>query len=998
MPSVVRCLFVATVVVTACTTRSSALDPERTLTQCFQRIWQVQQGLPRGTIYAILQTSDGHLWLGTQAGLVRFDGVEFTSVPRWMGRLPSDTLWVRALCEDAQHRVWIATEGNGLFVLSDGVARRFAVRDDLPSDDVRALVADRDGVVWIGTSRGLARAERGRIVSGENAKQRSDSVNAICRAADGTIWIGGSGSPLRVWRDGHETPHPLKSIPERATVEALKCAADGTLWVGTTHGLVRLKDGEERLFTTADGLADNWIHCLAAGSNDCLWLGTEEGFTRLHNDTFESFRKRDGLSQSSVYVVAEDREGSLWVGTKHGLNQFCDRRTVPLTVKEGLPSNDTGPVLQDETGDIWVGTLGAGLVRVDGRKFTVLTTSDGMPSGTVLSLAAHDGELWVGTDRGVCRVRDRMVRDRFGRDDGLPSDSVLGLCCDKQGNVWAGTSVGLAQWRDGKFAPPAVADEALKLSIIALTGFHGESLFFATDEGGLYRLAGDSIETLVKHGSGRRNVSSLYEDPDGLLWMATRGDGLRMYDGSSLVDFTMKDGLYDDDLFGMVADDHGHLWIACSKGLFYVNRAQLRLVAKDRNQRLVSTPFSPLEALRTIECQDGVQPGVTKTMDGRIWFSTIRGLIFIDPQHLRRVLPPTPVVVEEVIVNGRSEQPDRLGKLGPGLTNLEFRYAALSFVSPSRMTYRYQLEGFDQDWIEAGSRHEAFYTNLPPGDYRFRVGADNVDETFHEITAPVAFTIRPQLYQRAWFLPLCGAVVVLAIWGGYRWRLRQVKQRMQVIVAERSRIARELHDTLMQGFSGVTMEMQALAAQLPSSQERSALEEIIADAGTCLRDARRSIAGLRHTDGDNSGLAMAIAQAARQIAEPHDVRLKLQLERAPLNLPADVQYNVLRIAQEAITNAVKHSNGRNIEVALERTVRELRLRVRDDGVGFDAEKANRNATGHYGLIGMRERANQIGGELHLSSAPGRGTTLMLVLPMNHSAGSAAVESPELYSN
>jgi signal transduction histidine kinase len=367
--------------------------------------------------------------------------------------------------------------------------------------------------------------------------------------------------------------------------------------------------------------------------------------------------------------------------------------------------------------------------------------------------------------------------------------------------------------------------------------------------------------------------------------------------------------------------------------------------------------------------------------DGRLWFSTIRGVIVVDPERLRRNAPPPPVVIEEVIVNGRSEHPGRIAQLPPGQKNLEFRYTGLSFLSPGRMTFRYKLEDFDRDWIDAGTRREAYYTNLPPGNYRFRVTASNVDATPNEAANPVAFTLAPHFYQRAGFIPLCAAAVALAAWLAYRLRVRRIKERLQAIVAERSRIARELHDTLLQGFSGVTMEMQALAARLPTSQERGTLEEIIRDAANCMREARRSVAGLRNapTAGE-SGFTAALSQCARQLTETRDVRLTLKLDRSPPKVPADVEYNLLRIAAEAIANSVRHSGSRTIEVALDQTPQRLRLSVKDDGSGFDSADIDIARAGHYGLIGMKERAAQIGAELHLDSEPGRGTTVHLTLP------------------
>jgi signal transduction histidine kinase len=450
----------------------------------------------------------------------------------------------------------------------------------------------------------------------------------------------------------------------------------------------------------------------------------------------------------------------------------------------------------------------------------------------------------------------------------------------------------------------------------------------------------------------------------------------------------VKDGLYDDDIFGVVADDRDDLWMACSKGIFSVNRTQLRDMAAGRIHHLTSSPFSPTDALRTIECTEGVQPALWRMRDGRIWFSTMHGLLVLDPGHLYRTLPPTAVLVEDMLVNGQNQASQPIAALPPGQNNIEFRYTALSFVSAPRISFRYRLEGFDRDWIEAGARREAFYTNLPPGDYRFRVAARGVDGTDNEAASPVTFTVLPYLYQRRWFIPLCGALAALLAWGGVQLRVRQVRRQMRAVLAERTRIARELHDTLMQGFSGVTMEMQALAARIPASPERGTLDEIIRDAGVCLREARHSLMGLRTPRSEPSGLATDIGRAARQMAEQRDIRLTLRLNETPRSLSPDVQYNLLRIAQEAVSNAVRHSRAGSIEVALDCTQRELSLSVKDDGVGLAAPDGHPDHAGHFGIIGMRERATDIGARFELASQPGQGTTVSVVLPTTSAGGFA----------
>ncbi len=965
---------------------AQALDPQRPLTQALLRIWQVQQGLPRAAIFSIRQTSDGYLWLGTQVGLYRFDGVRFVAVQGGPGRA-LDKLWIQDLCEDRNHNLWIATDDAGLIRMQGRTTSRLGRTEGLPSDHVRCLLVDRHGELWAGTDKGLARFQNGKFVVYQTDQGLpANDIRALSEAPDGTIWIATEGQHVCTWDGSKFKSMDFKSIPARGVINALLVSPDKTVWIGTTAGLVQYKGTQERCFTTADGLAHDLIYCLTPARDGGVWIGTKDGFSRLQGDHIESFRTRDGLSQSTVYTLCEDHEGSLWVGTKHGLNQFADRRTVPFTTSEGLPSNDTGPILQDQVGNVWVGTLGAGLARFDGRQFSnAATTQTGLVSNTVLSLAdGGDGLLWIGTDQGLCQMREGKIVDTFSMEQGLPSNVILSLTRDHSGTLWAGTTAGLAEFRDGRFARPEGDPSALQRPVQALINYRNQFLIAATEGGGLYQLADRNLSLLTDQLQTSHDIDAFYLDQENLLWTAIRGRGVGLFDGKKISQFSVKDGLYDDDIFGIAGDNEGRLWMACSRGIFSVGRDDLKKFAAGEINRLTSYPFSPTDAQRTIECQNGVQPAIWKMRDGCVWFSTIRGIIVLDPKRLGRKLPLPSIVIEDVRVNGQDENPRQVGHLPPGRTNFNFHYTALSFAAPSRITFRYKLEGFDTDWVDAGPRREAFYTNLAPGTYRFRVQAINADGSGNEAAYPVDFALEPYFYQTRWFIPLIAAGLAGIAWLAYRQRIRHIKSHLQVVLAERSRIARELHDTLIQGFSGVTMQMQALTARLRQSPERETLTEIIHDAGNCLSEARRSVAGLRNVQGDESGLAAAIAQAARQLTETRDIRLRLRLVSNPPQFSPDVEYNILRIVQEAISNVIRHSGATMIEVAMSCTPQQLTISIEDDGSGFDMDQYLEHVQpGHYGLIGMRERATQVGADISWRSVPRQGTTVTLTKPLSH---------------
>jgi signal transduction histidine kinase/ligand-binding sensor domain-containing protein len=732
-----------------------------------------------------------------------------------------------------------------------------------------------------------------------------------------------------------------------------------------------------RLLTTANGLADDVVLTLSESHDGAVFVGTSNGFDRIRGEEIESFKPRDGLSQSAVYAIFEDREGTLWAGTGHGLNQFLDGRATPYTTSEGLPSNDAGPVLHDHAGMTWVGTIGAGLARFDGHRFRTLTTRDGLASNTVIALAEDGiGDVWIGTNRGLSRIHAGVIQAALTTRDGLPSNDVRALSTDASGALWVGTTGGVAVYRHNVIERPA----GTRGPIAALGAASDGAMYVASDAGiEIYR--GDAAtltRTVIDDEPALHHVDAVYVDDDGVAWLGTGADGLLSIDHGTVSRYTVRDGLFDDSIYAVLSDDRGRLWMACSKGIFSIERAQLRRYRRGVSPKLTSTPYSPTDGLRTIECKPGIQPSAVETSDGQLWFSTTRGVLVLDAQSIDRRFESPPVAIEEITVNGEQIGRAGIGTLPPGRNNVTFRYTGLSYITPARITFRYMLEGFDTKWIDAGTRREAFYTNLPPGRFRFRVAGCNNGGDCREAAGAIAFSVQPRYYQRAWFIPLCLACAVLVVFIGYRLRIRRLRDQFALILAERSRIARELHDTLIQGFSGVTMAMQALAQRLPAGGERHTLEHIVDDAGASLRDARRSLSGLRSQA--EGGLCEALTQMSRQLTETRGVRVKLQLDDWHESLPAEVEYNLLRIAQEAVLNAVQHSGTRTVVVKLDRTTSRVRLVVEDEGSGSSGDKVIKAARGgHYGILGMRERAAHIGADLDVETAPGFGTAVSVTL-------------------
>jgi len=973
-----------------------AIDSQRALTQALLRKWQIQQGLPQPTITVVAQTSDGTLWLGTQAGLYQFDGVRFE--PALVTDGPSlDDLWINDLCEDSTGRVWIATRSEGLFSWRHGEVVNHAPLLGNFMRRVNCLMLDHSGQLWAGGEGGIAVYDRGTF----RRYQRSDGLNIqnikdIAQATDRSIWIGGDGRGLAVWKDQKfsDVPSAAKSV-----VNALLADSDGSIIAGTNFGVLRF-NGQAAPVRLAEKLREETVECLARTRDGVVWAGTRNGLSRLIGEEVESLGTKAGLTQSTVLTICEDHEGTLWVGTKHGLNQLTDRRTLPLTESEGLPTNDAGAIAQDPNGQIWIGTLGQGLAKYDGRRCAVVANRrPKLPSRSLLSLAATaDGGLWAGTKAGVFLWRDGQIVTQMSRPEGLPHHNVNALAIDDRGHLWIGTEKGLVVF-DGTSVKAPVDDPALAKSNVNALHDAGPKGVLCSTSNGVYLVHEGKATSLPGDEGWLRDVHTVEIGPEGEFWLAARGRGLMLVNGGEVAYFTVADGLFDDEIAGIACADDDSLWMGCSRGIFSVPRSSLLRFARGKHQGpLGGISLSISEAQRTVECQRNVHPAVFKARNGDIWFSTIHGVIAVDPKKLDGDFPPPRPVVKRLLVNGQPTSPDQPIVVSPGSLNLSLRYTSNSLSWPTRTTFRYQLLGFDKDWIYAGTRREAFYTNLSPGTYTFRVSAAGINQPWTDSTIPVQVTLRAAFWQTPWFPALLGLLALAGVSLFLRLRVLRVRTRMNAIVSERARIARELHDTLIQGFSGVTMQMQAVSAKVGDPELKTVINDVIADAGACLREARQSVAGLRNSMGTSMGLAAALEQTARQLTETRDVRLQLELPDSTPHLPVEVQFNLLRIAQEAITNATRHANARTIDVALTPKAGRLALRVHDDGVGFAVPERETPDQRHYGLIGMRERSRQISADLTIESKPGAGTTILVDLPLAGIEQSAPAAQPSTYDS
>jgi signal transduction histidine kinase len=951
----------------------AALDPSKSLTQYAHRVWGNEEGLFQPTVFSIAQTSDGFLWLGTEDSLIRFDGIHFRNFER-DGFPLFDHALIHNLETDAQGNLWIASLGAGVAKLGrNGSLVRYTAASGLPTNSVFCASPDVGGA-WFCTAQGLVRLDNDHLRTFTTADGLpGNRVRATCTAG-GVRWAAGidwglarlTGNRFEAYRDAHIKPGE--------NVTALYCASDGSVWAGMESGALRIRGGLSEKLTAGGGLADNSVTVIAEGPSGTIWIGSRDGISRYKDGEISVYRTRDGLSHSLVQSLFIDREGSLWAGTKDGLDQFTDSEVTPFTTHEGLPSNDAGPVIEDRSGRLWAGTLDSGLAWFDGRAFRTIRGGS-LLDRTVLSLALDtSGDLWVGTEKGVNRLRNGQVIAAYDTHDGLSGASVRTLAVDANGTLWAGTNGGIDRF-DGalfhtvSFEPPA------RSGVVALGAGRRVDLFASTGTPAFYLLQ-QGLWRPYRLDAAHPVDCYFSQLGERVLWMGTLGSGLLRWHDGKITPIRIKDGLYDNRIYSILADRKGNLWFGSSKGIFRIRERELNDFAEGRISAVTSIPFSTGQ-LR-FECQAGVQPAAAITRDGHLWFSTTSGIVMIDPEHAPAARMAPPAAITAVLINGRRVDPLSSFRLGPSERNVEIRYAALSFVRPERMTFRYILDGYERRWTDAGTRREAFFMNLPPGHFTFRVMALGANGVWSRTPAAIAFTVEPRLYQRAWFFPALAVLLASGIAALYRMRIRRLRGEFNVLLLERTRIARELHDTLLQGLSGITMQMQALWTGLPESSEKRKLGEIIRDAAQCSAEARRSLWGLRREAAPSAGLGSKLSALAREAVSSSPPQLALRIQPFQATVPPEAEHQICCIVREAIWNALRYSEASQLQVSANVVWGELRVVVEDDGIGFiDSHARN----GHFGISGMRERAMEIGAKFDIQSAPGAGTRVRLSLPL-----------------
>lgn len=766
-----------------------ALRPDRFVSQAVRRTWLAEEGLPQDSVLALARGRDGYLWLGTGEGLVRFDGVRFTVFNRRTTPvLPSNS--VAAILEDAEGRLWVGT-GRGL------VRREAAGFVPVPSElrlRVSALHRDRAGRLWVGTlGDGLWRLEANRLVPAEVASGRlGRRVRDIDEDSSGRIWIATEAGVAILAAGEHRLLTREDGLLSNDTF-ALLSDPDGTVWIGTQEGLQARRGDEWTHSAREPALRSEMIRSLHRDREGSLWIATQGGgIARLAGGRIENFSREDGLSGNDVEDIDEDPEGNLWLGLSGGgLVRLRDGKLVGFGRKEGLPADAVFSVYETRSGDMLLGTRGGGLARLGAGSAGPVETLPFLAKSVVTSTAEdRSGVLWVGTyGAGLARIENGNVRI-LGPADGLADDSIYALLASRDGSLWIGTGAGgLQRLANGRLTPLGPADGLPEGVVQALLEEPSGTLWIGT-RNGLARYSGGRISSWNESsGLADLSVLALHADPNGAIWIGTAGGGLQRFHRGAFGRISARDGLHEDTIGRILEDGAGRFWMSSNRGIFSVPRAELEAFLEGKRATVTSTAYGPEDGMPAAECNAGTYPAGWAGRDGRLWFPTSRGVAVVDPARLapNGIVPS--VTIEAVRADGRPFDPSDGIVLPAGTRTLEIDYAALSFREPSRVAFRFRLDGTESSWTEAGARRTAYFTEPRHGEHLFRVVACNDDGLWNETGATLRFRVAPRLVETTWFRGAALLAFLLLLVAAHRlrvWRLRARQAELELLVEQRT--------------------------------------------------------------------------------------------------------------------------------------------------------------------------------------------------------------------
>lgn len=967
-----------------------AVNPDWLISQYMHTAWRVQEGVIGGDIDGITQTTDGYIWIGTNSGVVRFDGVRFLSWNPPGAELATD---VETLAGTRDGSLWIVTTGPERFLwrVKDGKTTRYPI----PIARYNAILEDRNGVIWLARSR--ARDGRGGLCRLENAALRcfgqadgfpSAYAETLTVDSSGDIWAG-SSAILTHWKASAPqsyAPAALQKSEGLGDIYALAGASDGSIWVGTAHrgpgmGLQHLVHDVWSPFVVPGFDSSTLdVSALDLDSNGDLWIGTfMQGLYRIHGLRVDHFDSAAGLSSNGVQQILEDHEGNIWVTTTGGMDCFKNAKVMTYTMREGLSADFAASVVASRDGTVWIGNHEALDSLRDGR-LSSISKKSGLPGLRVTSLLEdHDGGLWVGVDDGLYFYEHGRFRP-IVRPNGKPTGIVQEMTQDVDGDVWVQVTTQPALLR---IRHKVIIGEELISGhrIFSMLPRPEGGLWLGIDHGtlALYHLG--HLEIVGHSDSIKSGIQELQVDSKGTLY-GSSVDGLIGWRAGKTQMLTNKNGLPCRGIDSFLLDQKQGLWVYADCGLFSISSDELQRWWAHADAAVKYTLFDSFDGARPSFAT--FRPLASRSPDGKLWFVSDSVLQVIDPAHVQWNNLPPPVHIEEVIADRKVRSGEK-GLQLPALTReIEIDYTALSYVAPGKVHFRYRLEGHDPEWHDAGTRRQAFYNDLHPGRYRFVVMASNNDGVWNQSGDSLEFTLAPAFYQTIWFhgilvLSAFGLIYLIHVmW--VRHATGRLRARLEERQEERERIARELHDTLIQSVDGLMIYLQAAIDEEDRARSQEMLIEALDRADEVLAEGRERVRSLRTEAMLSHELSDEFAEYGRARAREKGIEFSIRVIGNTRALDPIVRDEIFPIGREALANAFQHSGATSIELELLYDQKKFQLSIRDNGSGIERDILDRGKAGHWGLRGMSERAARISAQLRIVSKPRKGTEVVVTIP------------------
>jgi ligand-binding sensor domain-containing protein/signal transduction histidine kinase len=957
--------------------RAFAEQPSSLAGQYIRTDFTVEDGLPDDVVNAIFRAENGLLWVGTESGLATFDGREFRRIPLSFPGA-SNLGAVLAITKTSSGDLWIGTNAGLVRIAKRNLEQltpeemTFLPLGDEKSDSVLALLETRAGVLWVGTNHGLyrfadgafhkvfgaqaihrlAEALNGRLLvvtqkgflefDGEKAIEhpeiaqrlgvRDDEIFNVFQDQKGTTWYSTHSGIMRAGEHpfGPFDPPAAAKTPAYRTYED----AQGQIWISNDRGTFRVA-GDDLEALTSFG-----ARSLYADKDGDLWMGTNgQGLLHFKPRLIRMYTKSDGIPNERVMTVLATHDGKLWVGNGCGLSLFDHNRFKPYTEKDGLLNSCVWALAEDHNNDLWIGSYNGGLFKFHGGRFTQYAIAQGLASNIVRQIVvARDNSLWIATPDGLSHMKDGHFTN-YTTAHGLRSDRILSVHQDDKGDVWAATQAGLA------------------------------------------RLAGDRFES-VPSSSLKEDTSTVRfaEDSLGNLYTSNLPKGISLLRQSRLED--VNDDL---NVMDMVESPHHDLWFSSMNGIIRIGLNDLKRAARDRDTPLDYTLFDRTDGLNSTQASAGI-PNIAMTPDEKLWIATVRGLAMVDLKQIPSTGSRPTIFVGEVTVDGKKQPTANQVVIPPGTHHIELHLTSVELRSPQKARLQYRMDGVDSVWLDADDSRTATYTALPAGQHVFHVRATGRDGRWDLSGIEYGVTQQPLFYQKPWFQLTCAAFLVAVFSAAYLARVshlvRQTRMVLEARIAERERIARDLHDTFLQSIQGILLRFHASSQRLAKDDRlRLEFEEVLEQSDAVMSQGRGLVSGLRMAPGAADDLPIAFVMAGKEFGALSPTAYKVIVTGEPRKLNPLVYDEIVKIGREALFNAYRHAKAAKIETELDYTPSDLRLRFRDDGAGIDPGiMAHGGRAGHYGLPGMRERAHKIGAKLDIYSRLGAGTEIELRIP------------------